>query len=65
MSRATSYTLNDRMELAGPTTGFQVVEAVFALERHGFEIIPSAGDQLLEPQGVFDPPVSNSTNSGV
>lgn len=38
MSRATSYTLNDRMELAGPTLEEQAVEAVARMERHGVKV---------------------------
>jgi len=35
MSKATSYTLNDRMELAGPTIEEQCAEAVARMERYG------------------------------
>lgn len=38
MSKATSYTLNDRMELAGPTLEEQAVEAVARMERHGVRV---------------------------
>lgn len=38
MSRATSYTLNDRMELAGPTLEEQCAEAVSRMEQYGIKV---------------------------
>lgn len=38
MSRATSYTLNDRMELAGPPIEEQLADAVARMERHGIKV---------------------------
>jgi hypothetical protein len=63
MSLATSIAINDRMELAGPPDGYQMAEAVFALERHGFEILEGGNTQGLPV--VFDPPVSNSDKNSV
>ena len=38
MSKATSYTLNDRMELAGPPIEEQLADAVARMERHGVKV---------------------------
>lgn len=38
MSRATFYSVNDRMELAGPTLEQDFAEAVAKLKKHGVKL---------------------------